>query len=68
MIHGNGVGGKYNVIVAGRQAELYAGISHAEREKKHAELWEFIQEVRSCTHEEFEQWYQLYSDTVTGKK
>jgi hypothetical protein len=68
MIHGDGVSGKYNVIVAGRQAELYAGAAHCDRQMKNEQLWEFIQEVRSSTREEFEQWYDLYKDTtVKGK-
>lgn len=65
MIHGDGVMGKYNVIIAGRQQELYAGISYAQRQTKYDELNEFIVEVRSCTPDEFEQWYQLYRETVT---
>lgn len=68
MIHGEGVMGKYSVIVAGRQAELYAGISHSERQQKNEELWQFITEVRACKREEFEQWYELYKDAVIKGK
>lgn len=60
MINGEGVMGKYNVIIAGRQAELYAGKSAAERPALNQLLLQFIDEVRSCNREEFEQWYQLY--------
>jgi hypothetical protein len=62
MIHGDGVMGKYSVIVAGRQAELYAGIPYCERATKSDQLLEFLDEVRQCNRDEFEVWYDLYKD------
>jgi hypothetical protein len=60
MIHGPGVQMKYGAIVAGFQAELYAGLSKAQQELKSPELIEFLDRVRNGTLEEFEEWYQLY--------
>lgn len=62
MIHGDGVMGKYSVIVAGRRAELFAGVPHSEREAKADQLLEFLDEVRRCNRDEFEMWYDLYKD------
>lgn len=62
MIHGDGVMGKYNVIVAGRQAELYAGIPYSERAGKVDQLLEFMDQVRNSNRDEFEEWYDLYKD------
>lgn len=62
MIHGDGVMGKYNVIVAGRQAELYTGIPYSERAGKVDQLLEFMDQVRNSNRDEFEEWYDLYKD------
>lgn len=60
MIHGPNVQMKYGAIVAGVQAELYAGVSKAQQQEKSEELIAFLDKVRNGTPEEFEEWYQLY--------
>lgn len=68
MIYGEGVSVKYGVIVAGRRAELFAGLSLEDQEAKLPELSSFIAEVKHSTPTEFEQWYELYVDAIVENK
>lgn len=65
MISGDGIYSKYQVIIAGRRAELYAD-PNMDRAAISDSLVEFITEVRSCTHPEFDQWFELYKDTISS--
>lgn len=62
MIYGDGVSSMYGIIVDGRRSELLA--SRIPDEQRHAELSEFSQMIKHCKRNEFEEWYQLYYDTV----
>lgn len=61
MIHGPNVQVKYGAIVAGVQAEMYAGLSKDKQMEKAPEVLAFLDKVRNGTMEEFEEWYQLYN-------
>lgn len=63
MIYGDGVGGKYSVIIQGRKRELMAGTANLqEMERRIDLLTEFRGHVQHCKHAEFEELYQLYKD------
>ena len=64
MIHGIGVGVKYNTIVDGRRRELVQ--QHGDGTPVMVlKLSEFITEVRNSNKQDFDMWYQLYSGTPT---
>lgn len=62
MIHGEGVGGKYNVIMEGRKAELFKGVTPATYDAKVDELMVFKDMIRNCDMSQFNEWYELYKD------
>lgn len=63
MIYGDGVGGKYNVIIQGRKRELMMKTANLQEIEKRIDLLnEFREHVQHCKHSEFEELYQLYKD------
>ena len=60
MIHGNGVGSKYNAILAARQRELAVGLPRASYPAMYEKLAEFIDELRNGTVEQLDEWYAIY--------
>lgn len=67
MVFGPEVSLKYNAILAGRQAEVYAGKSLDQCRVLQDEVLEFADMVRKCNREDFEEWYQLYKGAVYVK-
>lgn len=63
MIHGEGVGAKYHVIIEGRKSELLRGVTPATFQTKTDELMEFKQMIRQCNMAEFNEWYEIYKET-----
>lgn len=60
MIHGDGVSGKYSVILNGYRAEVVSQFGEMNIDKISDMIVTFIHMIRSCTHSEFDEWYQLY--------
>ena len=63
MVYGDGVSGKYSVIIEGRKRELLSNrhtLNSAQIELRIEQLNAFRQEVQHCKRPDFEQWYQLY--------
>lgn len=64
MVFGPEVSMKYSVILAGYQAEVYAGKSVEQKRALEDKVLAFADTVRKCNREEFEEWYQLYQGSV----
>lgn len=63
MIYGDGVSGKYSVIIEGRKRELLLDrhkLNHVQLDLRIEQLNAFRHEVQHCKRPDFEQWYQLY--------
>jgi hypothetical protein len=68
VIHGQGVAGKYNIIMEGRRQELFAGVPVADHPAKIEELGQFQSMIRNCTMPEFNEWYDLYKSVYSAPK
>lgn len=66
MIHGHGVGAKYNAIIDGRTAEIYANFPHG-HPLATAQVEQFMAEIRSSTPAQFNEWYELYRQAPKKK-
>lgn len=62
MLYGEGVLGKYSVIISGRQQELYSSVPAQERHTIANQLDQFKTTIRSCSMREFNEWYEIYKD------
>lgn len=61
MIMGDGVGGKYRVIIEGRRKELLEGVTDpAVRAERIDSLDQFRHEVQHGKRPEFDELYELY--------
>ncbi|TFG95325.1 hypothetical protein E4H12_13490 [Candidatus Thorarchaeota archaeon] len=64
MIYGEGISKKYTQILEARAQELLTNVPEELCEHQTDKLMEFKNIVRNCSHDEFEEWYQLYKDTI----
>jgi len=68
MVYGEGVAHMYGVIVQGRQNELFTKDLTPEMHKQRTdEMAEFCQQVKRCKPSQFQEWYELYKDSLFGK-
>jgi hypothetical protein len=63
MIHGDGVSSKYSIILEGRRQEIWA-LPELTPDQKSDQLMDFKDFIRNTDHTEFDEYYELYKDTV----
>ena len=66
MIHGPGVQIKYSAILEARRTEIFA-VKNEDESVKLAKLLAFQDELRNGTIEQFNEWYEIYKDTIITK-
>lgn len=63
MLHGDQYASKYAVIVDGYSYDAYSKVTSDEIYATATEqIYQFIQQLRNGSREEFEEWYELYKD------